>query len=102
AAINGDLRIHSGQAIGWLAGAQGNGELKLTTANNDLTVQAQHDTLDLKAKDDMTIVSNNAEVEFAAHKKVHMAVAGGAAITLEGGQITVNAPGTVSIHASAT
>src|SRR5699024_5684547 len=27
---------------------------------------------------------------------------GGAGITLEGGQITVNAPGTVTIHASAT
>lgn len=102
AAISGDLRIHSGQAIGWLAGAQGNGELKLATANSDLTVQAQHDTLDLKAKGDLTIVSNNAEVDFAAHKKIRLAVAGGASITIENGEISVNAPGTMTIHASQT
>ncbi|MDR2925210.1 MAG: DUF2345 domain-containing protein, partial [Azoarcus sp.] len=33
-------------------------------------------------------------------KKVRLAVAGGASITIEGGSITVQCPGTITVHAS--
>jgi uncharacterized protein (DUF2345 family) len=52
-----------------------------------------------QAKQDLKIVSANAHVDFAAAKKIHLAVKGGASITIDGG-ITVQCPGTITVHAS--
>ncbi|MGY1426567.1 type VI secretion system Vgr family protein [Lysobacter sp. A289] len=105
AAIAGDLRIHAGQAIGWLAGAahtpgSSPGQaLALVTAEGELDLQAQHDQLKLQSKDQLKVISANAEVELAAGKTIHLATEGGASITIEGGNISVTCPGNITVHA---
>ncbi|MGY0611843.1 DUF2345 domain-containing protein [Luteimonas sp. A501] len=68
-------------------------------ADGELDVQAQNDQIKLQAKDQLKIVSANAEVEFAAGKTVHLATSGGASLTIEGGNITVACPGEIKVHA---
>ncbi len=102
-AIAGKTRIHTGQAIGLLAGAirpgDGNSGIKLIAAKDDIDLQAQSDEMKFMAKKDIKLVSANAHIDFAAAKKVHLAVGGGASITIDGG-ITVQCPGTITVHAS--
>ncbi len=106
AATGGALRIHSGQAIGMLGGAikpgteaAGTG-LSLIAAQGDLSLQAQASTLQVAAKGRINIQSANSHIDWAAAKKVSLTTAGGANITLEGGSITVQCPGTLTIKAS--
>ena len=104
-AVGGASRIHSGQAIGVLAGAVGAGDqaagkgITLIAGKGDIEVQAQADQLQIAAKQDVTIQSANAHIDWAAAKRIVMSVAGGASITLEGGNITVLCPGTMTIKA---
>jgi len=103
-AIAGDLRIHAGQAIGWLAGAvEGQATaahaLSLVSAEDELRLEAQNDVLKLQSKDQLQVISANAEVELAAGKTVHLATEGGASITIEGGNISIACPGNISVHA---
>ncbi|PKO89595.1 MAG: Rhs element Vgr protein [Betaproteobacteria bacterium HGW-Betaproteobacteria-12] len=102
-AIAGKTRIHSGQAIGLLAGAttpgDGNTGLKLIAAKDDIDLQAQSDEMKFQAKQEVKLVSVNAHIDFAAAKKIHLAVEGGASITIDGG-IIVQCPGTITVHAS--
>jgi uncharacterized protein (DUF2345 family) len=102
-AIAGKTRIHAGQAIGLLAGAikpgEGNTGIRLIAARDDIDLQAQSDEMKFQAKQEMKLVSANAHIDFAAAKKVHLAVQGGASITIDGG-ITVQCPGTITVHAS--
>jgi type VI secretion system secreted protein VgrG len=102
-AVAEQLRWHSGQAIGWLAGAEkgaASDGLKIIAGNLDVTVQAQHDVIKLQSKDQLTISSAQSEMTFAAGKKIHLAVSGGASITIEGGNITFACPGTITVNAS--
>ncbi|KAG0921639.1 hypothetical protein G6F32_015009 [Rhizopus arrhizus] len=39
------------------------------------------------------------ETELAAPRTLHIATAGGASLTLEGGNLVVNCPGTITVHA---
>lgn len=102
-AIAGKARLHAGQAIGLLAGAIRPGEnntgITLIAAKDDIDLQAQSDELKFQSKKDLTLVSAHAHIDFAAAKKIHLAVEGGASITIDGG-ITVQCPGTITIHAS--
>ncbi len=102
-AIPGKTRIHAGQAIGLLAGAiqpgEGNTGISLIAAKDDIDLQAQSDEMKFQAKQAMKLVSANAHIDFAAAKKIHLAVQGGASITIDGG-ITVQCPGTITVHAS--
>ena len=102
-AIAGKTRIHTGQAIGLLAGAiqagPGNTGIKLIAAKDNIDLQAQSDEMKFQAKKEMKVVSANANIDFAAAKKIHLAVAGGASIIIDGG-ITVQCPGTITVHAS--
>ncbi|MGY0652781.1 type VI secretion system Vgr family protein [Luteimonas sp. A537] len=103
-AVAGSLRLHTGQAIGWLVEAvdgapSEDASLSLVTGEGELDVQAQNDQIKLQAKDQLKIVSANAEVEFAAGKTVHLATSGGASLTIEGGNITVACPGTIKVYA---
>jgi len=102
-AIAGKTRIHTGQAIGLLAGAIGPGDgntgIKLIAAKDDIDLQAQSDEMKFRSKKNMKLVSATANIDFAAAKKVHLAVGGGASITIDGG-ITVQCPGTITVHAS--
>ena len=105
-ASGGSSRIHAGQAIGVLAGAVGAGTqaagkgITLIAGKGDIEVQAQSDTLQIAAKNDVTIQSANAHIDWAAAKKIVLATAGGANITIEGGNITVMCPGKITVRAS--
>ncbi|PZX21526.1 uncharacterized protein DUF2345, partial [Cupriavidus phytorum] len=63
-------------------------------------LQAQHDLLKLAAREDLTIVSANMNVDFAAAKRIRIATAGGASITIEGGSITFECPGPITYKAA--
>jgi Rhs element Vgr protein len=102
-AVAGKARMHAGQAIGLLAGAIRAGDdntgIKLIAAKDDIDLQAQSDEMKLQAKKDVKLVSANAHIDFAAAKKIHLAVQGGASITIDGG-IVVQCPGTITVHAN--
>jgi uncharacterized protein (DUF2345 family) len=96
------LRVHSGQAIGLLAGAQkadAEAGLSIIAGSDDLDFQAQHDELRVQAKDGLKIASTDKTVEFAAQKKIRFATAQGASITLQNGDITFECPGKITYHA---
>jgi uncharacterized protein (DUF2345 family) len=103
-ALADELRLHTGQAIGWLAGAQkaddGAGGLAIIAAKDDIEVQAQHGEMKVQAKDQVTLQSTDGNVDLASAKKIRIATAGGASITIEGGNITFTAPGTITYHSS--
>jgi uncharacterized protein (DUF2345 family) len=104
-ASGGAVRIHTGQSIGVLAGAiepgaQAAGKgLTLIAAQGDIQVQAQADTLRVAAQKDVSVQSQSAHIDWAAAKKITLATAGGAAIVIEGGNITVTAPGKIGVWA---
>ncbi|CAJ5365481.1 Rhs element Vgr protein [Burkholderia pseudomallei] len=101
-AVNRTLRVHSGQGIGWLAGAngaQGVG-MSVIAGKDDLALQAQHDLMALRARDDLRVASIGADVEIAAKQTVRLAVSGGAHLTIEGGNVTFGCPGSLVVHAA--
>ncbi len=99
----GQMRVHSQQAIGVLAGAVKAGEggvgLQVIAAKDAVEVQAQADVLKVQARDEVNVVSANAHVDWAAAKSISLSTADGANITIEGGNITVQCPGKIAIHA---
>ena len=103
-ALNAQARMHAGQAIGLVAAAakadhEGTG-LSIIAARDGLDVQAQGDALAVQAKEQLTLQSAGAAVELAAARKVRIATAQGAAITIEGGHITFEAPGSITYKSS--
>ncbi|QJE02011.1 type VI secretion system tip protein VgrG [Massilia forsythiae] len=99
----GQLRTQAIQAIGVLGGAVAPGEngigIQAIAARDAIDVQAQADVLDVQARDDVAIVSAQAAVEWAAAKRISLSTAGGANITIDDGNITVQCPGKITIHA---
>jgi type VI secretion system secreted protein VgrG len=99
----GQMRIHSGQAIGVLAGAvkpgEGNVGLQLIAGKGAIEYQAQADELKLQARDQINVISANAHIDWAAAKSISLSTAGGANITIAGGNITVQCPGKITINA---
>jgi type VI secretion system secreted protein VgrG len=104
-ATGANLRIHSGQAIGMLAGAIAPGKeavgkgITIIAARKDIEIQAQSDTMQIASKGDMLIESENGHIDFAAAKRIIMRVSGGASITIEGGNIIHACPGTFTVLA---
>lgn len=99
-AVMGALRLHTGQGLGIVAGLQQGGAdsgLDLISATGDVDVQAQHDILRVQAQKDITIGSAQTAVDYAAPKRIRIANAAGASIVLEGGNITVTAPGRIDV-----
>jgi len=103
-ATGSQLRVHTGQAIGVLAGAvkagSNNSGLQLIAAKDDIDIQAQAGELKVQAKGQVDVVSANAHIDWAAAKRIRIANAAGASITIEGGNITTTAPGQITVHAS--
>ncbi|MCX7279792.1 MAG: type VI secretion system Vgr family protein [Burkholderiales bacterium] len=103
-ASGGQLRVHTGQAIGVLAGAVkagiANTGLQLIAAKDDIDLQAQAGELKVQAKGQVDVMSANAHIDWAAAKRIRIATAAGASITIEGGNITTTAPGQITVHAS--
>ncbi|TWI46743.1 Rhs element Vgr protein [Pseudoduganella flava] len=97
------MRVHAGQAIGVLAGAVAAGAegvgLQAIAAKDAIDVQAQSDTLAIQARDDVKVVSAASFAEWAAKKSISLSTAGGANITIDGGNITVQCPGKLTIRA---
>uniref|UniRef100_UPI003CF91C53 DUF2345 domain-containing protein n=1 Tax=Massilia sp. TWP1-3-3 TaxID=2804573 RepID=UPI003CF91C53 len=99
----GRARMQTGQAIGVLGGAVKPGEgdlgLQMIAAQGAIELQAQADVLRLQAREDIKVMSVNAHVDWASAKCISLSTAGGANITIEGGNITVQCPGKIIIHA---
>jgi uncharacterized protein (DUF2345 family) len=99
----GQMRVHSGQAIGVLAGAEKAGEgsvgFQLIAGSGAIDYQAQADELKVQARDEINVISVNAHIDWAAAKSISLVTAGGANITIAGGNITVQCPGKIKIHA---
>jgi uncharacterized protein (DUF2345 family) len=98
----GQMRVHTGQAIGVLGGAvkagEGNVGLQLIAAKDAIDFQAQADELKVQARDELNVISANAYIDWAAAKRISLSTAGGANITIEGGNITVQCPGRITVH----
>jgi type VI secretion system secreted protein VgrG len=104
-AVGGTARIHAGQAIGVLGGAVKPGEqaagtgLTMIAAQGDVQVQAQSGRMQVAAREQVVVQSANAHIDWAAAKKITLATAGGASVVIEGGNITVQCPGTLTVKA---
>ncbi|WP_312431731.1 type VI secretion system Vgr family protein [Achromobacter sp.] len=99
-AVIGSLRVHTGQALGIVAGVQKGGAesgLDLIAGTGEVDVISQHDTLTVQAQQDLRMVSANAGIEYASPKRIRIANAAGASIVIEGGNITVTAPGRIDV-----
>jgi Rhs element Vgr protein len=99
----GQMRVHTGQAIGVLGGAvnagEGNIGLQLIAAMDTNDFQALRDTATIQARDEVSVISANSHIDWAAAKSIRLATAGGANIAIEGGNITVQCPGKIAVHA---
>jgi Rhs element Vgr protein len=99
----GQMRVHTGQAIGVLGGSVKAGEggigLQLIAAKDAIDIQAQDDELKVQARDEVNVVSANAHIDWAGAKRISLTTAGGANIMIEGGNITVQCPGKIVVHA---
>ena len=99
----GQLRLHTGQAIGVLGGVVKAGEnhigLQMIAARQSIDLQAQADVFNVQAREEVNVISANAHVDWAAAKSIRLSTAGGANITIEGGNITIQCPGKITVHA---
>jgi uncharacterized protein (DUF2345 family) len=99
----GQMRLHTGQAIGVLGGAvkagEGNIGLQLIAAKGANVFEALHDTVAIQARDEVNVISANSHIDWAAAKSIRLSTAGGANITIEGGNITVQCPGKIAVQA---
>ncbi len=103
-ATGGQMRVHTSQSIGMLGGAVKPGEqdlgLQMIAARDNIDVQAQAGTMSVMARDTINVKSSNAHIDWAAAKKISLSTAGGANITIDGGNITVQCPGKIEIKAA--
>jgi uncharacterized protein (DUF2345 family) len=101
-AVANRARVHTGQAIGLVAGAIEPGEdnrgISIIAAKDDIDLQAQSDEMKFQSRGDMKVISVNDLIAFAAGRRVRISTEGGASITIDGG-ITVECPGTITVHA---
>jgi Rhs element Vgr protein len=99
----GQMRVHTGQAIGVLGGAVKSGEgetgLQLIATKDAIDIQAQANELKVQARDQVDLISVNAHIDWAAAKSISLSTAGGANITISGGNITVQCPGKITVKA---
>jgi uncharacterized protein (DUF2345 family) len=102
-ATGGQLRIHTSQAIGLLGGAVKPGipelGVQLIAARDSIHVEAQAGAMQVQARDVINVKSSNAHIDWAAAKKISLSTAGGANITIDGGNITVQCPGKIEVKA---
>ncbi len=96
------MRLHSGQAIGYLGGATEAQDvgLSMIAGEGPLEVQAQTDDITVRAQDEIKLMSLNGETELAAGKAIVLKVEGGASLTIKDGNITFSCPGTMTVHAA--
>jgi uncharacterized protein (DUF2345 family) len=83
---------------GAVSAGEGGFGLQVIAAKDAVDIQAQADELKVQARDEVNVVSANAHVDWAAAKRISLSTAGGASITIEGGNITVECPGKIVVH----
>ena len=102
-ATGGQMRVHTTQATGALGGAVKAGEgsvgMQLIASKDAIDIQAQADESRVQARDDVSVISANAHIDWAAAKRITLSTAGGASIAVDGGNITVQCPGKMTVHA---
>jgi uncharacterized protein (DUF2345 family) len=104
-AVGGQARVHTGQAIGILAGAIQPGDevagkgLTVIAAQGTIDLQAQAGAVQVAAKGTLEVKTARGIVNLAAAKKITLAVSGGASITIEGENLTVQCPGRITVKA---
>jgi uncharacterized protein (DUF2345 family) len=104
-AAGGAMRVHTGQAIGLLGGAIQPGTeavgtgVTMIAGSGDLDFQSQAATMQLAALKDVILQSQSAGIDWAAARKITLSTAGGASIVIEGGNVTFECPGTITVHA---
>jgi len=104
-AVGGQARIHTGQAIGILAGAiQAGGEaagkgLTMIAAQGPIDLQAQAGPAQIAAKGTLEIKTANGVINLAAYKRIVISVSGGACIIIENGSVTFQCPGKITVQA---
>jgi type VI secretion system secreted protein VgrG len=74
--------------------------LTLIAGKDPVRYEAQSDTIQIQAKQLVNIQSANSHIDWAAAKKISLSTADGANITIEGGNITVQCPGQLTVHAA--
>lgn len=103
ASVAGHARLHARQAIGMLAAGSrsfaGDAALSIVAGEAMLDIRAQSDRVNLISRASQRAASAQGALEMAAPRTLHIATAGGASLTLEGGNLVVNCPGTVTVHA---
>ncbi len=103
-ALNAQARLHAGQAIGLVAAAAGADHegtgLSVIAAQEAIDMQAQGDILQIQAKEQLSLQSASAAIEVAAARKIRIATAQGAAIVIEGGNITFETPGSITYRSA--
>ncbi|MDI1259921.1 type VI secretion system Vgr family protein [Aquabacterium sp.] len=104
-AVGGQMRVHTGQAIGILAGAiqpgteaAGKG-LTMIAAQGPIDLQAQHGPAQIAAKDTLEIKTANGVIQIAASKRLVLAVSGGASLTIDNGNFSAQCPGKITVQA---
>jgi len=99
----GHICIHSGQVIGVLGGTVEadavSAGLQLVAAQDAIDIQGQADELKIQARDEVSLISTNAHIDWAAAKSINLSIAGGASIVIDGGNINVLCPGKIVIQA---
>jgi type VI secretion system secreted protein VgrG len=100
----GSFRLHTGQAIGFLAGVVDKGEdgagLTLIASNDPVRYEAQNDAITIAAKELINVQSANAHIDWASAKKIIIRTEAGACITIENGNIKIECPGKLTVYAS--
>lgn len=103
ASVAGNARLHATQAVGMLAasgrGFAGDTALTVVAGQAALDVRAQSAAITVQSRAALRAASAQAAVELAAPRTLHIATEGGASLTLEGGNLVVNCPGTITVHA---
>jgi type VI secretion system secreted protein VgrG len=74
--------------------------LSLIASKEPVRYEAQSNEIKVQAKQLINIQSANSHIDWAAAKKISISTADGANITIEGGNITVQCPGKLTVHAS--
>jgi type VI secretion system secreted protein VgrG len=104
-AVGGQARIHTGQAIGILAGAiQPGGEaagkgLTMIAAQGPIDLQAQAGPAQIAAKGTLELKTASGTLTIAAAKRVVLAVSGGASLTIDENNFSAVCPGKITVQA---
>ncbi|CAN7236235.1 type VI secretion system Vgr family protein [Massilia sp. LjRoot122] len=103
-ATGAQMRTQTKQTIGVLAGTVKHDEenigLSIIAAKEAVDIQSQADELRVNAKNEVNAISAGGYIDFAAAKKITLATAGGANITIDAGNITLQCPGKIKMHAN--